>query len=138
MVAARATAQSLALPVPVPVVIRFIVDHAARRAEANADMDAAVNADANSERNATLDHALESAATTNTGLRSTRRWWPTGTRQREAAARLAAELGVRASVDTVLRELRRSAVTIRSKDLPRIVGIEDWAIAMGHYFLATT
>lgn len=52
----------------------------------------------------------------------------------EAAARLAAELGVRASADTVLRELRRSAVTIRSKNLPRIVGIDDWAIARGHYY----
>ncbi|MET1083881.1 MAG: hypothetical protein ABWY12_12665 [Burkholderiales bacterium] len=120
------------------VAIRFNVDHAARRAGANADMDAAVIADANSECNATHDHALEAAATTKTGLRSTRRWWPTGTRQREAAARLAAELGVRASADTVLRELRRAAVTIRSKNLPRIVGIDDRALAKRHCFLATT
>ncbi|WP_162571625.1 ISL3 family transposase [Variovorax sp. SRS16] len=51
----------------------------------------------------------------------------------EAATRLAAELGLSASADTVLRELRRSAVTGR-KHLPRIVGIDDWAIAKGHHY----
>ncbi|MEJ8852451.1 ISL3 family transposase [Variovorax rhizosphaerae] len=51
----------------------------------------------------------------------------------EAATRLAAELGLSTSADTVLRELRRSAVT-RRKHLPRIVGIDDWAIAKGHNY----
>jgi transposase len=33
----------------------------------------------------------------------------------------------------VLRELRRSAVT-RRKRVPRVVGIDDWAIARGHHY----
>jgi transposase len=51
----------------------------------------------------------------------------------EAAARLAAELGLGTSADTVLRELRRSAVT-RRRPAPRVVGIDDWAIARGHLY----
>ena len=51
----------------------------------------------------------------------------------EAAARLAVELGLGTSADTVLRELRRSAVT-RRKPAPRVVGIDDWAIAKGHRY----
>lgn len=51
----------------------------------------------------------------------------------EAAARLAAELGLGGSADTVLRELRRSAVA-RRRPAPRVVGIDDWAIARGHHY----
>ncbi|MDM0053750.1 ISL3 family transposase [Variovorax sp. J22R115] len=51
----------------------------------------------------------------------------------EAATRLAAELGLSTGADTVLRELRRSAFT-RRKHVPRIVGIDDWAIAKGHHY----
>ena len=45
-----------------------------------------------------------------------------------AAARLATELGLRTSADTVIRQLRRSA-EIQRERRPRIVGIDDWAIA---------
>jgi transposase len=51
----------------------------------------------------------------------------------EAAARLATELGLATSADTVLRELRRSTAT-QSKRAPRVVGIDDWAIARGHHY----
>ncbi len=51
----------------------------------------------------------------------------------EAGARLATELGLATSADTVLRELRRSAAT-QSKRAPRVVGIDDWAIARGHHY----
>lgn len=51
----------------------------------------------------------------------------------EAAARLAAELGLATSADTVLRELRRSDAA-RRKRAPRVVGIDDWAIARGHRY----
>jgi hypothetical protein len=47
-----------------------------------------------------------------------------------AAARRAHELGLRASRQTVLRELRRARP--REKHPPRIIGIDDWAIAKGH------
>ena len=51
-----------------------------------------------------------------------------------AAARLADELGLRTSRQTVLRELHR-AQACESKPLPpRIVGIDDWAIAKGHRY----
>ncbi|MFJ1259385.1 transposase [Cupriavidus sp. CuC1] len=49
----------------------------------------------------------------------------------EAAARLANALGLRTSADTVLRELRRAPGRKR-KPRPRVVGIDDWAIARGH------
>ena len=49
-----------------------------------------------------------------------------------AAARLAHELGLRASRQTVLRELHRARP--REKHPPRIIGIDDWAIAKGHHY----
>ncbi|MGY2492674.1 transposase [Cupriavidus sp. CP313] len=51
----------------------------------------------------------------------------------EAAARLADALGLRTSADTVLRELRRVPERKR-KPRPRVVGIDDWAIARGHQY----
>ncbi|BDB29760.1 ISL3 family transposase (plasmid) [Cupriavidus sp. P-10] len=51
----------------------------------------------------------------------------------EAAARLADALGLRTSADTVLRELRRASGRKR-KPRPRVVGIDDWAIARGHQY----
>ena len=50
-----------------------------------------------------------------------------------AAARLAANLGLRASADTVLREVRRAGVG-KPRMPPQIVGIDDWAIARGHHY----
>ncbi len=50
-----------------------------------------------------------------------------------AAARLGAELGIRSSAATVLRELRRVGAKER-KTPPRIIGIDDWAIARGHHY----
>jgi transposase len=49
-----------------------------------------------------------------------------------AAARLAQELGLRASRQTVLRELHRARP--REKHPPRVIGIDDWAIAKGHHY----
>ena len=51
----------------------------------------------------------------------------------EAAARLAAELGLGTSADTMLRELRRSAISQR-RSAPRVVGIDNWAIRRGHHY----
>ena len=51
----------------------------------------------------------------------------------EAAARLADLLGLRTSADTVLRELRRVSEHKREPS-PRVVGIDDWAIARGHQY----
>ena len=51
----------------------------------------------------------------------------------EPAARLARALGLRTSADTVLRQLRRTAVR-RRRPKPRVVGIDDWAIARGHHY----
>lgn len=51
----------------------------------------------------------------------------------EAAARLAAALGLSTSADTVLRQLRRGTVR-RHRSKPRVVGIDDWAIARGHNY----
>ncbi|MBK6973011.1 MAG: ISL3 family transposase [Sterolibacteriaceae bacterium] len=50
-----------------------------------------------------------------------------------AAARLAASLGLRASADTVLREVRRAGVG-KQRVPPQVVGIDDWAIARGHHY----
>jgi transposase len=50
-----------------------------------------------------------------------------------AAARLATELGLSTCADTVIRQLRRSA-GIQRERRPRIVGIDDWAIAKGHHY----
>jgi transposase len=50
-----------------------------------------------------------------------------------AAARLAANLGIHASADTVLREVRRAGVG-RQRAPPQVVGIDDWAIARGHHY----
>ena len=50
-----------------------------------------------------------------------------------AAARLAANLGFHTSADTVLREVRRAGAG-KKKSHPRIVGIDDWAIARGHHY----
>ena len=51
----------------------------------------------------------------------------------EAAARLAAELGMAVSPDTILSQLRHSA-HIRGVPEPRVVGIDDWAISRGHRY----
>ena len=51
----------------------------------------------------------------------------------DAAARLAVELGLGTSADTMLRELRRSE-DARRMHAPRVVGIDDWAIARGHRY----
>ncbi len=51
----------------------------------------------------------------------------------EAGARLDTGLRFSASADTVLRELHRSAAT-QSKRAPRVIGIDDWAIARGHHY----
>ena len=51
----------------------------------------------------------------------------------EPAARLAGALGLRTSSDTVLRHLRRASVRKRQSK-PRVVGIDDWAIARGHNY----
>ncbi len=51
----------------------------------------------------------------------------------EAAARLAASLGLHSSADTVLRELCRAAPG-RKRPAPRVVGIDDWAIKRGHHY----
>ena len=51
----------------------------------------------------------------------------------EAAARLAARLGICISGPTVLRELRRAGCQERAA-APVIIGIDDWAIARGHRY----
>jgi len=51
----------------------------------------------------------------------------------EPAARLASALGLRTSSDTVLRHLRRASIRKRHAK-PRVVGIDDWAIAKGHHY----
>lgn len=51
----------------------------------------------------------------------------------EAAARLAARLGMRISGPTVLRELRRAGCTPPAA-APVIIGIDDWALARGHHY----
>jgi transposase len=47
-----------------------------------------------------------------------------------AAVRLAANLGIHASADTVLREVRRAGMG-KQRVPPQVVGIDDWAIARG-------
>ncbi|AJG19535.1 Mobile element protein [Cupriavidus basilensis] len=42
-------------------------------------------------------------------------------------------MGLRTNADTVLRELRRAPERKR-KPRPRVVGIDDWAIALGHQY----
>jgi transposase len=51
----------------------------------------------------------------------------------QAAARLGAAMGLPASADTVLRELRRTAPE-KKRPAPRVVGIDDWAIKRGHHY----
>ena len=51
----------------------------------------------------------------------------------EPAARLGAALGLSTSADTVLRELR-SASSRKRRPRPRVIGIDDWAIARGHKY----
>ena len=51
----------------------------------------------------------------------------------EAAARLAARLGICISGPTVLRELRRAGCQ-EPAATPVIIGIDDWAIARGHRY----
>lgn len=50
-----------------------------------------------------------------------------------AGARLAERLGMNASGDTLLREVRRTALDPVAKPI-RVIGIDDWAIARGHRY----
>lgn len=51
----------------------------------------------------------------------------------QAAARLAARLGMRISGPTVLRELRRAGCAPSPLDCT-VIGIDDWALARGHCY----
>lgn len=50
----------------------------------------------------------------------------------EAGARIAAGLGMAASPDTLLRQLRQLPSAVRAT--PRVLGVDDWAFRKGHHY----
>jgi len=51
----------------------------------------------------------------------------------EGGSRLASQLGINASGDTFLRELRRQGLTVADQG-PRVLGIDDWAWRKGQRY----
>jgi len=52
----------------------------------------------------------------------------------EAGARLAQQLGMPVSADTLLRRLRKQSTAITRTTTPRCVGMDDWAFRKGHHY----